>query len=54
MKKLYIVQKYVLANSIEQAIKKEKEIKPDDVYLDNNWRQNQTEKNDYGFKQKSK
>ena len=39
MKKLYIVQKYVLATSVTDAIKKEKTIKPDDVYLDNNFRQ---------------
>lgn len=38
-KKLYIVQKYVYATSLIDAIKKEKDTKPDDVYLDNNFRE---------------
>lgn len=33
MQKIYIVRKYVSAKSIEDAIKKEKDIKPDDVWL---------------------
>ena len=37
-KKLYIVQKYVYATSIPDALKREKEIKPDDIYLDSSFR----------------
>jgi len=34
MKKIYIVRKYVVANSVKEAIKKEKTITPEDVYLE--------------------
>ena len=34
MKKIYIVRKYVLANSVEEALKKEKKQKPDDAYVE--------------------
>lgn len=32
--KKYIIKKYILANSIHEAIKLEKNKKPDDVFLD--------------------
>lgn len=38
MKKLYIIQKYVVASSISEAIRKEKMVRPDDIYLDMDWR----------------
>lgn len=34
MKKLFVVQKYVMAESVEEALKLEKKIKPTDVFLD--------------------
>lgn len=34
MKNIYIIQKYVLAESIEEALKLEKKIKPDECFLD--------------------
>lgn len=37
-KQIYIVQKYVHATSILDALKKEKDIKPDDIYLDSTFR----------------
>lgn len=33
-KKIYIVRKFVLAHSIEEALDKEKTIEPDDCYMD--------------------
>lgn len=33
MKQIYIVRKYVYAESVEEAIKLEKKVKPADVYL---------------------
>lgn len=33
MKKVYIIRKYVPADSISEALKKEKMIKPDDIFL---------------------
>lgn len=37
-KDLYIVRKYVFANSIEEALKKEKSCKANDCWLDDHWR----------------
>jgi len=34
MKKVFVIRKYVLASSIQEAIKREKKQAPDDVYLD--------------------
>lgn len=45
MKKLYVVTKYIFANSIEQAIKLDKETKPYDVYVDPDWRKFEFSKN---------
>jgi hypothetical protein len=36
--KLFIVKKYILATSASDAIRKEKNIKPDDVWVDDDWR----------------
>lgn len=54
MKRLYVVTKYVRAETIEQAIKLARNVKPDDVYLDNDWRKSQLEFNgrQIGFKKK--
>lgn len=38
MNKLYIVQKYVIASSISEALKKERDVKPSDVFLDNDFK----------------
>ena len=51
MKKLYIVQKYIWANSIPDAIKKDSALKPDEVYLDANWR-NEDKGTSVGFSMK--
>lgn len=34
MKKLFIVQKYVMAETLEEALQIEKKIKPNDIFLD--------------------
>lgn len=34
MRKIYVVRKYVVANSVEDALKKEKDIKVDDCWLE--------------------
>lgn len=36
--KRYIIRKYVMARSVADAVKKEKVIKPDDCWLDDNWK----------------
>lgn len=33
-KKIYIVRKFVAANSIQEALEKEKNVPPDDCWLD--------------------
>jgi hypothetical protein len=38
MDKLYIVRKYIMAKSAEQAIKKDKNCPVDDVWVDEDWR----------------
>lgn len=43
--KRFIVRKYVMAHNAKDAIKKEKLQLPDDVYLDDSWRQMQDDIN---------
>lgn len=38
MKKLYIVQKYVVAGSIKEALKLEQKMQPDDCFLEAAWK----------------
>lgn len=40
MEKLFVVRKYVKAANASQALKKEKNIKADDVWLDEDWKKN--------------
>lgn len=37
-KKRYIIRKYVMAKSAEEALKKERKMIPDDVFIDDDWR----------------
>lgn len=37
-KKRFVVRKYIMATSAEEAIKKESKIKPDDVWVDDEWK----------------
>ncbi|HYK01319.1 MAG TPA: hypothetical protein VE974_06155 [Thermoanaerobaculia bacterium] len=41
MKKLFIVRKYVSAASAAEALRIEKQIAPDDVWLDDDWKKSQ-------------
>lgn len=59
MKKLYIIQKYIWANSIQEALKKEKGAKTDEVFFEAEWRKNNLDingggigKNKLGFEKK--
>ncbi len=38
--KRYIVRKYIMASSASTALKKERRIRPDDVYIDDAWAKN--------------
>lgn len=37
-KKRYIIRKYVMAKSAEEALKKERKMIPDDVWIDEDWK----------------
>jgi hypothetical protein len=52
-KKLFVVRKYIMAKDAVEAIKIDKITKPDDIYIDSDWK----EKNmtiDMGFKHDGK
>ena len=36
--KLFIVKKYIMATSAHEALKKERKVRPDDVWIDDDWR----------------
>ncbi len=38
--KMFVVRKYVMADSVEGALRKEKSTKPHEVFVDNEWRKN--------------
>lgn len=38
MKKLFVVQKYIVARTISEALKIEKHTKPDECWLDDDWK----------------
>ena len=39
--KMYVVRKYVMADSVQHALKKEKAIKPHEVFVDDEWKKGQ-------------
>ena len=39
MLKQYIIRKYVIANKVQEALRKEKSIKPDEAWIDTDWKQ---------------
>lgn len=41
MKKLFIVRKYVTASSAAEALRIEKRVSPDDIWLDDDWKKAQ-------------
>lgn len=61
-KRLFVVRKYIIASSIQEALGLEKKHKPDEVFLDGEWltrthmeiefpRQNSMKSGSLGFKQ---
>lgn len=38
MKKLFVIQKYVVASSIQEALKIERKVRPDEVWLDEDFK----------------
>jgi hypothetical protein len=38
MKKLYVIQKYIVASSIVEALKLEKHTRPEEIWLDEDWK----------------
>jgi hypothetical protein len=43
MLKLYVIRKYVKTYSAVDALKKEKRLPIDDIYVDDDWRKNQSD-----------
>lgn len=35
--KRYIVRKYIMAKTAQEALRKERAVRPDDVYVDDGW-----------------
>lgn len=50
MSDLYVIKKYVVAESAEDAIKKEKKYPVSDVWLDEDWKIEKIKNTDIGFK----
>ena len=40
---MYVVRKYVMADCVAQAIRKEHTVKPHEVFVDEDWRKNKTD-----------
>ncbi len=50
MKKLYVVRKYIWAESADEAIKKDRKTPVEDVWIDEKWKENSnTPKDAVGF-----
>ncbi|TXG76600.1 hypothetical protein E6Q11_04335 [Candidatus Dojkabacteria bacterium] len=54
MLKRYVIRKYIFAKSAQQALKREKHIKADDVWIDDEWKRDKAFEgsSDIGFKVK--
>lgn len=54
--KLYIIRKFIYARSIGDALRQEKKHKPDEIYLDDEWKRNNPKelekKKVFGFNKK--
>jgi hypothetical protein len=42
--KLFVIKKYIMARSAADAIRKERTIAPDDVWIDEDWRKSERNK----------
>lgn len=45
MKRQYIIRKYVMAESAQEAVEKSKRVPIDEVYIDNSWLERNTDNN---------
>lgn len=43
-KDLYVINKFVMANSVEEALEKEKEAKITEVFIEGDWRKHKIER----------
>ena len=43
-KDLYIIQKHIMAESVEDALKRESKFKVNEIFIDSEWRKNKIEK----------
>ena len=50
--KQYIVRKYIMAKSASEAIKKEKNMGVDEVFVDEDWMEEHYKKDPMGFEKK--
>jgi hypothetical protein len=52
--KLFVVRKYVMATDVQDALRREKHHKPDDVWLDDDWKKSHADEptKEIGFKKK--
>jgi len=41
--KLFVVRKYIMASSAHEALKKERRLRPDDVWVDEDWKKEHKE-----------
>lgn len=39
MLKQYIIREYVIANNVQEALRKEKNVKPDEAWIDSDWKE---------------
>lgn len=58
-KKLFVIKKYIYAKDVTEAIRIDKTRKPDDIWIDEEWKKMNTEhefksNNPVGFKDKKK
>jgi len=54
MKKLFVIRKYLMAKSAEEAIKLEKNVGVGDCWIDEEWKSEQINNNKIGFLNESK
>lgn len=38
--KRYVIRKYIMAKSASEALRKERKVRPDDVWVDDEWKKN--------------
>lgn len=41
--KLFVIKKYIMATSAHDALKKERKVRPDDCWVDEDWKKSQSD-----------